>query len=266
MILLVRLMKLILCQGTFCPIIFILLVTSSIFADERLQELINLLKNDKSFKVRAQSALALGKIGSPSALKPLIDALDDENYIVRGSAAKALGELGESSSFRELSKVLKDPNNFVSKYAREAIRKILKSAELIFIDLRKIYSSLDEQTDLTGKLYQESLLLQILNHSKFVVGEMFDFRENGVEEEREIQIMVELNGNIENLEIDFYKGSAFCEATLSLVTKNKGVIFPSNTYRGKIKDENREERNLIEKVIYKTGKIAFDDLYKTVFE
>jgi HEAT repeat protein len=57
--------------------------------------LIRSLQNDENFSVRWRAANALGKIGDPRAVEPLIQALKDEKLDVRGYAAIALGRIGE---------------------------------------------------------------------------------------------------------------------------------------------------------------------------
>ena len=48
----------------------------------------------KNTGLRFEAAKAMGQLGDPRAVDPLIDALQDKNYLVRASAAWALGELG----------------------------------------------------------------------------------------------------------------------------------------------------------------------------
>jgi hypothetical protein len=65
------------------------------------------LETDKDPLVRAAAAEALGKIGDPRAIPPLIKALDDERYMVRWDAVKALGELKAGPAIPNLERVAK---------------------------------------------------------------------------------------------------------------------------------------------------------------
>ena len=67
------------------------------FADRRATEsLIAVLKDDENWRVRNSAAQALGKIGDPRALRPLIAALKDESGYVRQSAVRAAGQMQEA--------------------------------------------------------------------------------------------------------------------------------------------------------------------------
>lgn len=48
---------------------------------------------DPNVGVRREAALALGRIGDPSALPPLSSALADDSAVVRGAAAQAIADI-----------------------------------------------------------------------------------------------------------------------------------------------------------------------------
>lgn len=74
--------------------------------DESAAALIPLL-NDKDEFVRQETAYALGRTGSRSAVAPLIERLNtDKKHGVRGAAAVALGQLGDESAVVALASVL----------------------------------------------------------------------------------------------------------------------------------------------------------------
>lgn len=74
--------------------------------EESAQVLIPLL-NDKDEFVRQETAYALGRTGSRSAVAPLIERLStDKKNGVRGAAAVALGQLGDESAVVPLAMVL----------------------------------------------------------------------------------------------------------------------------------------------------------------
>ena len=62
--------------------------------------------------IRGNVAMALGEIGSPEAVKPLINLLNDKNEEerARGYAAEALGKIGSSEAIKPLINLLNDKN------------------------------------------------------------------------------------------------------------------------------------------------------------
>jgi HEAT repeat protein len=73
---------------------------------------------------RMRAAVALGEIGDPRAVEPLIAALGDENLNVRIDAAKALGKIGDPRAVEPLIAALGDENLNVRIDAAEALSKI----------------------------------------------------------------------------------------------------------------------------------------------
>ena len=67
---------------------------------------------------------ALGKIGAPEAVGPLIEALKDPEWIVRCSVASALGEIGTPEAVEPLIEALKDSDENVRWTAVEALGSI----------------------------------------------------------------------------------------------------------------------------------------------
>ncbi|ODV40328.1 hypothetical protein BFG60_0075 [Microcystis aeruginosa NIES-98] len=76
------------------------------------------------------AALALGKIGSETAIGGLLKALEDSNNDVRWCAAFALGKISSETAMTELIKCLKNPdfvtlnNGYTLSQAREALDTI----------------------------------------------------------------------------------------------------------------------------------------------
>jgi HEAT repeat protein len=77
--------------------------------------------------VRAGAAEALGEIKNTRAVEPLIAALQDENSDVRSWAAKALGEIEDTRAVEPIIAALKDKNAHVRSWAAEALGKIKDS-------------------------------------------------------------------------------------------------------------------------------------------
>lgn len=71
--------------------------------------------------LRANAAAALGELGDPEAVEPLIAALDDHSPLVRARAAEALGRLGESNALAPLAALLGDADREVRDAAAEGL-------------------------------------------------------------------------------------------------------------------------------------------------
>lgn len=86
-----------------------------------VEVLVDLLASDPSPAVRARAARALGLIGSPNAVDPLIDALHAESTAVRAEAVTALGRLGTAAAVPGLRSVLLGPSWPLSGLAATAL-------------------------------------------------------------------------------------------------------------------------------------------------
>lgn len=88
-----------------------------------VEGLIEALNYDKDHNLRISAAWALGELGDPSAIDPLVEALDDRKR-VKDVAAKALGEIGESQAIDPLVQLLEDENWEVRGTAAKSLGKI----------------------------------------------------------------------------------------------------------------------------------------------
>lgn len=87
--------------------------------------LIKVLKVEKYWFARKKTAEALGTMGDPKAVEPLLAALKDENGDVRWKAVIALGEIGDKRAIDSLSETLEHEESYtVRKAAKEALEKI----------------------------------------------------------------------------------------------------------------------------------------------
>src|SRR5512137_1023991 len=78
---------------------------------KRIAGYIELLKdNNLNFRVRA--AEALGELGDPAAVEPLIEALRDPFIDVQWLAAKSLGKIGDLRAVAHLLEALKSENKW----------------------------------------------------------------------------------------------------------------------------------------------------------
>jgi hypothetical protein len=96
-------------------------------AEDRVADLTRMLAS-ASDKTRLSAVLALAKLGEPAAQPPLVTALGDRSVRVRAVAATALGRLGcelALSTLRTLA--TDDPDGDVRKAAGTAVMKIAKA-------------------------------------------------------------------------------------------------------------------------------------------
>lgn len=79
------------------------------------------------YQLKAKSstaAWALGDLGDIRAVEPLIEALSSSEYLIRGSAARSLGVLGDERGVEPLKKLLKDQEDWVRKNVMQALAKL----------------------------------------------------------------------------------------------------------------------------------------------
>lgn len=87
--------------------------------------LLPLLGEKKSPYVREETAYALGKTGSPTAVEALLKVLNkDKKAEVRGAAAFALGLIGDARAVESLFAALKHKNRFVQRSAARSLGQI----------------------------------------------------------------------------------------------------------------------------------------------
>ena len=88
-----------------------------------MPDLLELLR-DSDARVRRRSAIALGRVGLPEAVAPLVGALSDSNPAVRQMVAFALGVLGDAAAGDVLLTSLGDPDPLVRGRAAEALGRL----------------------------------------------------------------------------------------------------------------------------------------------
>jgi len=86
---------------------------------DNVKGLMKALKHKHS-RIRSKAARALGYIGDPRAVEPLIQMLKDKVYIIRKDAVKALGDIGDPRATEPLIRALNDK----LEGAAEALGKI----------------------------------------------------------------------------------------------------------------------------------------------
>jgi HEAT repeat protein len=76
--------------------------------------------------VRTGAAWALGKLGDPRAVEPLIETLNDPKPRVRKDAAWALGRLGDDRAASPLNNLLQDKDDDVRQAVKTALDALKK--------------------------------------------------------------------------------------------------------------------------------------------
>jgi HEAT repeat protein len=79
---------------------------------------------DEAWSVRKAACWALGAIGDPQAILPLLQALKDEDWEVRKAACWALGAIGDPQAIPPLLQALQDEDCYVREAACEALGAI----------------------------------------------------------------------------------------------------------------------------------------------
>jgi HEAT repeat protein len=106
--------------------LFVVTLSTTAWADTRRDRLIDLLESSSSYRVRAQSALSLGRLGGDEAVEALIGALDDEHQVVRATAAHSLGRIATPEARRALEQaaVNADQPDAVIAHVRDSLQRI----------------------------------------------------------------------------------------------------------------------------------------------
>lgn len=85
------------------------------------QESLARLVADADARIRRRAALAIGRVGHPDGVAPLLAALRDADVDVRQAAIFALGLIGDLRATEPLAALLADPNPLVHGRAAEAL-------------------------------------------------------------------------------------------------------------------------------------------------
>jgi cyclophilin family peptidyl-prolyl cis-trans isomerase/HEAT repeat protein len=94
--------------------------TPVVYALSPPSDLVKLLA-DPEGRVRRRAALAIGRVGLPAGVEPLLPLLSDDDTEVRQMAAFALGLIGHASARPALQQALQDPEPIVQGRAAEAL-------------------------------------------------------------------------------------------------------------------------------------------------
>jgi hypothetical protein len=90
----------------------------------RIEDVEEALAHDRSYKVRVDAALVLGRLRQTRSIPALIGALRDAHPAVRASAARSLGAIGSPIARDAVAKAIGDPVPHVRRSAREALKQL----------------------------------------------------------------------------------------------------------------------------------------------
>jgi hypothetical protein len=96
----------------------------SVRAAPRIEDVEDALGHDRSYKVRVDAALVLGRLRETRSIPALIGALRDPNPTVRATAARSLGQIGSPIARDAVAKALVDPVPLVRRMAKVAMKQL----------------------------------------------------------------------------------------------------------------------------------------------
>lgn len=111
-------------------LLFALIVAGPVAADARaraaarIEDVEEALAHDRSYKVRLDAALVLGRLREPRSIPALIGALRDPIASVRATAAQSLGRIGSPIARDAVARALGDPAPLVRRMAKEAMKQL----------------------------------------------------------------------------------------------------------------------------------------------
>jgi HEAT repeat protein len=89
-----------------------------------IDEVEDALAHDRSYKVRVEAAIVLGRLHQSRSVPALIGALRDPNPAVRATAVRSLGQIGSPIAKDAVGKALVDPVPLVRRMAKDAMRQL----------------------------------------------------------------------------------------------------------------------------------------------
>lgn len=122
------------------PVIALILSLSALAFADTLDTLGQALLRERSYRVRAQAAIVLGKLKDPRGVPLLIKALGDREAAVRAVAASSLGKLRDPDALEGLASLINDPSILVRSAAAKAVGAIENDSdqEPPIVDLPKL--------------------------------------------------------------------------------------------------------------------------------
>jgi len=95
--------------------------------DARVAFLTRQLRSTQDARVKTQTVLLLGQTGSPDAVKPLCDSLQDAETVVRTAAANAMAELKQPAGLQCLKDALTETDSSVRAALERAVASVARA-------------------------------------------------------------------------------------------------------------------------------------------
>jgi hypothetical protein len=243
-------------------------ISTPVFADSNVALLIDSMKNDSSFKVRAKAAEIIGKKGDTTAIAALIEALNtDDNEVVRASAAKALATLAGASGNAEALKALqtasvKDASSLVKAEALKAAGRFVVAPIGGYL-VNDVYVELGKFTN-TTKIIDPALLAQfqkLLDKQLSSTGKKLAAAPTGKK-------TLTLNGSIKKIEAKSSGKATELTLSVSIIVTHEKAILASFEHDASIEldakptpsDESSGREDLMNALVPAT----YSDLNKTI--
>lgn len=152
--------------------------------------------------LRAQAALALGRVGDPENLDVLLRATRDGSWPVRAQAANALGIIGDTTDISELSRLASDGAWWVRLNACRALANMGPRGEEALVEL--LYSEDRYARDRAAATLEERGVTRRMVHRLAYEGE----RGRKARQTVEALVSVGLTYNLESLAASMSEGKA----------------------------------------------------------
>jgi HEAT repeat protein len=110
-------------------------VLGNLRAAEAREALRRALRHARQTDLRAQAALALGKIGDPDDVPALLEAAREGAWPVQAQAANALGMIGEVATVPRLREMMSNEEWWVRKNASKALANMGPAGEQALVDV-----------------------------------------------------------------------------------------------------------------------------------
>jgi HEAT repeat protein len=157
-------------------------VLGNLRATEARPALHRVIRYGENVDLKAQVALALGKIGNPEDLPALLALCEDEEWPVRAQAANALGMIGETSTIPTLQRLASDREWWVRLDATRALANMGSAGERALVEIL-------EGPDSFAR-HRAAATLEAQGVTRRMVGELTAPDKNGERARRVIQAII----------------------------------------------------------------------------
>lgn len=112
---------------------------------DRVGRLIQILREDPSYKVRLRVVITLSKLEDPRIPPALVRALADKSHLVRALSARALSDVGDATALPLIRRLARrDRHHYVrqmaSRSARRLAKRLAQAKGRLFVRVGKIHN------------------------------------------------------------------------------------------------------------------------------